>query len=107
MVALLLLVAGVLVVALLGALTAWSLVKAIFWLVLLPFRMLFGLLAGILVLPFLLVKGLLFFVAALVCIIVLPIVFVSIVAAAAPFLPLLLLGIVVWAVLRSRRTAAA
>jgi hypothetical protein len=111
MVALLMLVAGVLAVALLGAVTVFSLLKAILWLVFLPFRLLFGLLFGVLMLPLLLVKALLFIVAAIVCVVVLPVVVVSILAAAmsliVPLFPLLLLGIVVWAVTRSRRTVAA
>jgi hypothetical protein len=108
MVALLMLVAGVLAVALLGAVTVWSLFKAILWLVFLPFRLLFGLLFGVLTLPFLLVKAVLFLAAVLVSIVVLPVVIVSVLAAAmsliVPAFPLLCIAFVVWVVIgRSRQ----
>ena len=108
MVALLLVLAGVLAVALVGAVTVWSLLKAILWLVFLPFRLLFGLLFGVLMLPLLLVKAVLFIVAAIVCVVVLPVVVVSVLAAAmsliVPLFPFLLIGFFVWVVVgRSRQ----
>ncbi len=110
MVALLLLVAGGLAVALLGAVAVWSVVKAIFWLVLLPFRLLFGLLFGVLMLPLLLVKAVLFIVAAIVCLVVLPVVIVSVAAAAmsliVPLFPLLLVGFAAWVVIKRNREYA-
>jgi len=110
MVALLMLVAGVLAVALLGAVTAWSLLKAILWLVVLPFRLLFGMLFGVLMLPLLLVKAILFIVAAIVCVVVLPVVVMSIVTAAisliVPLFPLLFLGFLVWVVTRNREVVS-
>jgi hypothetical protein len=100
-----------LAVALLGAVTVWSLLKAILWLVFLPIRLVFGLLFGVLTIPLLIVKAILFVVAAIVCVVVLPVVVVSVIAAAmsliVPIFPLLCIGFVVWAVMRSRRTVVA
>jgi hypothetical protein len=111
MVALLMLVAVGLAIALLGAVTVWSLVKAIFWFVLLPFRLLFGLLFGVLMIPLLIVKAIIFVVAAVFCLVVMPVVLFSVLAAAAslivPLFPLICLAFVVWVVARSRGAVAA
>jgi hypothetical protein len=98
---------GILLVALIaGAMIIATVVKAIVWLVLLPFRILFGLLFSVLLLPLLLLKAL---VIGILLVAVGPIVVLSILGAAlatvlalaVPLFPLLCIGFVVWLVMRS------
>jgi hypothetical protein len=95
-----------------GAFAVLMAVKAVIWLILLPFRILFGLLFGILVLPLILLKvvvgGLLLLVAG--PILVLGLVGAAIataVAVIAPLFPLICIAFVVWVVARSGRPVRA
>jgi hypothetical protein len=94
----LLLLGGVAVFAIGVLLAAFAAVafmfRALIWLVLLPFKLLFGLVIGLVVVP----------VVAVVSLIGL-VVFGAVVAV--PLLPLLLLGAVVWAIVRVARPAVA
>jgi len=88
-----------------GVVAVMSLIRAILWLVFLPFR----LLLGILFLPFLLLKLVigtaLFAIFIPVAIIVFVVVTVAgAVALAVPLFPLLCIAFVVWVVMRSGRT---
>ena len=103
-----------LVAACAGAVALVMLAKAILWLVLLPFRLLFGLLFGILLLPLLLLKFVVFAVGGVLLLIVGPIVAMALIGAvlaavvglAIPLLPLLCIAFVVWVVFRSARGQA-
>ena len=97
---------GILLVALIvGAMMIAAAVKALVWLVLLPFRILVGLF-GLLLAPLVLIKAL---VIGILLVIVGPIVVLSILGAAlaamlavaVPLFPLLCIGLVVWVVMRS------
>lgn len=86
--------------------------KAVLWLVLLPFRLLFGLLFGVLVLPFVLLKLIL---GALLLLVVGPVLVIAFLAAAVaavaaiavPLFPLLCIGFVIWVVLRGSSAVTA
>jgi hypothetical protein len=91
-----------------GAFAVAMLVKAVLWLVFLPFRILFG----VLLLPILLVKavvgGLLFLVLAPILLIAaLVAVAATIAGLAIPLFPLLCIGFVAWLIMRSNRPAVA
>jgi hypothetical protein len=99
-------------VILAGGVALLMLVKAVLWLVLLPVRIIVGLLFGLFVLPFVLLK---FLVLGVVAIVVAPILVLAaaaaLIAAVAgvviPLFPLLCIGFVVWVVMRSQRAATA
>jgi hypothetical protein len=88
------------------------LAKAVLWLVLLPFRLLFGLIFGVLVLPFVLLKLIL---GALLLLVVGPVLVIAFLAAAVaavaaitvPLLPFLCIGFVIWVVLRGSSAVTA
>jgi hypothetical protein len=101
--------AGLIVLA--GVFTLLALVKAVLWLVLLPFRLLFGLVFGIFLIPLLILKLVLFVIGAILLVLLAPVLLIGVVGAvigavvglAGPLLPLACIGFVVWVVMRSRR----
>lgn len=91
-----------------GGFAVMMAIKAILWLVLLPFRILLG----ILFLPLLLIKlvvGTIVFavLGPILAIVLVCAAIAGIVALAVPLLPLLCIAFVVWAVMRSSRPAVA
>jgi hypothetical protein len=82
-------------------------VKALLWVVLLPFRLLFYIAFGILFLPILLIKLLL---GGILAVVAIPLVLIGLIAAfvglAVPLFPLLCIAFVVWIVMRSSRSTA-
>lgn len=99
-----------LAVLLAGGFVLIMVIKAILWLVLLPFRVLFVVLGGLLFLPLLLLK---LVIGALLFVVVGPVLVLAfaaaaiaaLVALAVPLLPLLCIAFVVWVVMRSSRPA--
>ncbi len=109
----LLLLAGAAILT--GVIVLGVILKAVLWVVLLPFRLLFWGLGSLLVLPILLFKFLGFLFGGLLLLLALPIIVVSLVAAAAaaaaallvPLLPLLLVAAVIWLLVRPEPAAGA
>jgi hypothetical protein len=105
------------ILALLGMILAGTLAmllfaKAVLWLVLLPFRLLFGLVFGVLLLPLLLVK---LVVGLVLVVLVGPIVLIAVVGGLLaavvglliPLFPLLCIAFVVWLLMRSTTAVVA
>jgi len=98
-----------------GSVVLLAAIKAVLWLVLLPFRLLFGFVLLPLLLIKLLVGGILLLIVGPVVLVALAIAaftaVVTVVATGAallvPLFPLLCIGFVVWAVMRSGRPAVA
>jgi hypothetical protein len=103
--------------ALLGMIVAGMLAlvlfaKAVLWLVLLPFRLLFGLVFGVLFLPLLILK---LVVGVVLLVIVGPVVLIGLIAAvvaaivglAIPLFPLLCIAFVVWLLVKSSSAVVA
>lgn len=98
----LLLLGGLAVLAISVLLAAFAAVafmfRALIWLVLLPFKLLFGLIVGIVVLPIVAILSVVGILVAVVTVGAL---------VAVPLLPLLLLGLLVWAVVKVAKPAVA
>lgn len=108
----LLLLAGAAILT--GVIVLGVILKAVLWVVLLPFRLLFWGLGALLVLPILLFKLLCFLFGGILLLLALPIIVVSLLAAAAaaallvPLLPLLLVALVaavIWLLVRPEPAA--
>jgi hypothetical protein len=112
MLALMAFVALVLFAAFAGIFVVGMFVKAVIWLVLLPFRVVFGLLFFPL---FLLVKIVLAVVGVIAAVLFLPVLILGLIGSAiaaivglvVPLVPLLFVAFVVWLIARSGRTAPA
>jgi hypothetical protein len=102
---------GLLVLAALAASFAVLVaIKAVLWGILLPIRVVFHVLFGVLFLPFLFLQFVLLLVGGLLMVIVGPVLLVGLVAGiiglAVPLFPLLCIAFVVWVVMRSSRSTA-
>lgn len=103
-----LLLLGLLVLAAIaGTFVVLLALKAVLWVVLLPFRLLFQIVLGILLLPLLLLKlvfGGLFLLVSIPFLILAGV--AALVGIAVPLFPLLCIALVVWIVMRSSRSTA-
>jgi hypothetical protein len=80
-----------------------ALVKTVLWIVLLPLRLVFWIVGGLIVLPLLLFK---FVAGAIIFVIALPVIVVSVLAALlVPLVPVIFLVALVWFLIRPEATA--